>query len=572
MLQRCARFLASPEAGGGKYLPRFRPRRVVMPVDPSDVHSSRRHANRLYTRSKDLQRLQRRAERRGAIKLADVPAERSVGDAFRLMLEGSREAGLFRPFHSPHLKELHDTVTMLSQESAAPQTPDGPGAASSLDGLALQGHETNSPAAHISAVDSLWDLLNRTSLAAPAHGALVLRGKALTESILLSVLQAHYPRLRSRHLQQYIHECCGLLPCGQAAQRLGLAGLAGVEAEIGMWRELNVLTGRLHEARLKAALHRERAEKGITQQRRWYWRAVLKSASGRLKLFPVDMEDIKPRMEWLRNLVFAFVAFLRAVELSGEPSVRTTQAVLALFAPSLLRFTEDTRLLQRAAELVEGPCAGPSGDGLRHELQRVGSLTAEELAVINSPVHPLNAAADRRRHQLEASGGAHAVEALRDDLEEEHHESYAGLAPPSVVHCTRVPSALKEAQLILRYAPRVHPALRSGGINVEQVIRRTVEVHETNPYASLTTGRQQFRPVEYTVCRLFSGPHGIGEGKGESLPEAMQMAAQDMVTNYYVRGAFQKRWQPRNAVPSAGRATDGEIHIGEAVVEEQLHF
>lgn len=659
-----------------KYYPRFRPRRLVLPVDPSDVHSEVRHSiHPLHRKAKALKRLQRSSERRGAIVLAEVPAERTVGDAFRLMLgnleswSSSLFASIFptslllpkqdkplspisQPFSwcSPHLSRLYNILLThypsLFQDSGhfGRENLSAPVSSSALH--SKERYEYG---------DLLWDLVNRTPLNSPVHGTLALRGKALVESTLLSALYSCHGRLRTLHAQQFLHECCGLLPCGRIATRLGLGQLANVEAEINMWRELNILTQRVEEARRRAAQHRERAEKGVTQQRRWFWRAALKSATGRLKMFPVHRADIQPRMEWIQQLLYSFVAFLEVSYPSSVPSYFSDEKndfstcsensrehvlypmeeiILMLFAPSLLHFIHDQKVLRVGRKVLSDqmrlPCkdegktgeewkkiATPSQEQvsfsplsstvcpsavkegnsdndslsslsvvlwrIREELQRIDSLTKEEKEFMNEGHHPLNAAADRRREQFESSGGAHSMESLRCDLQEKHFEHFQGVGAPSVVHSTRVTNALKEAQLILQYSPLVHPlltrqrhldndekkndTLTRPALNVEQIIRRTVEVHETNPYATLTTGRQQFRPVEYRVCRLFYGRYCLGEGKGESLIESIQMAAQQMVSNYYLRGCLQPLWRvstsERGKKSSCRSATDSS-----SVVEE----
>lgn len=623
-----------------KYYPRFRPRRLVMPVDPNDVHSEARHPiHPFHRKKKALARLQKSAERRGAINLAEVPAERTVGDAFRLMLENweswnasalpmvscpsavtskakiSLSSSLSSsPWCSPHLSRLYEILlahypTLLGQGHPSDLVS---GTTSYLP-FCYSSAETNESA------DQIWDVLNRTPLTSPIHGALALRGKSLVECILLNALYDCHSRLRTIHAQQFLHECCGLLSCGRIALRLGLGQIANVETEINMWREINILTQRVEEARRRAAQHRERAEKGVTQQRRWYWRAVLKSAAGRLKMFPVHREDIQPRMEWIRQLLYSFVAFLEVVLPSysssslslhsngeihhspiwqennsdGPAKSLVEKATLMIFAPSLLRFMNDQKVIRAGMKVLGkekkpeeekevlgkelsqelGSSAPFSGvlQSIRDELHHISSLTAEEREVMNEGSHPLNRAADRRREQFESSGGAHSMEAFRDDLIEKQFEYFDGVAAPSVVHSTRVVNALKEAQLILQYSPLLHPSfvqqsfptngkkrgreLSRPLLNVEQVIRRTVEVHETNPYATLTTGRQQFRPVEYRVCRLFYGRYCLGEGKGESLIEAIQMAAQQMVCNYYLRGTLQPLWEGFTSIKSSNSPT-----------------
>ena len=54
------------------------------------------------------------------------------------------------------------------------------------------------------------------------------------------------------------------------------------------------------------------------------------------------------------------------------------------------------------------------------------------------------------------------------------------------MHATQVQNALKEAQIILKYAPGVSPVLQRSPIDVDQVIHKVTEVHETNAYLKTT--------------------------------------------------------------------------------------
>lgn len=573
-----------------------------MPVDPDSVHSPSRQKNKLKTKADHLARLQKNSERRGAIFLAQVPSERTVGDAFRVMLEVFESEVNTRSEDrtcSPHLHRLkkllehHASTHSIESENEAEETlcqtsgrPDRDGTSTGeIEAALVACKDDPEHAVAVRRAHRVWSLVDATPLASPVHGVLALRGKSLVEGTLLSILHRHHDRLRSKHAQAFLHECCGLLPCGRLAMRLGLSEFAQVEGDIGMWRELNVLHHRIEEARRKASQHLERAGHGITRNRRWYWRGVLKSAIGRVKMFPVLKEELQPRMNWVRDTLFAFVAFLEALTKTHELCINMERTILLLFAPSLLRFVEDKKMILSAEKLIASPArslllknseeaVSRSLDEIQQELHRMLTMTAEEKAVLNQRHHPLNDSADRRREQFQSSGGAHAMEPLRDDLSEELFNTFA---VPLVAHATFVPNALKEIQLILRYSPIVDSKLRnSGGLIVEPIIRRTVEVHETNPYATLTTGRQQFRQVEYTMCRLLQGKFCIGEGKGESLYEAIQMAAQQATSHYYLTGALNEKVyaasvSSSNSSGAATKVVDG-VEIRPPVVEEEMQF
>lgn len=601
-----------------KYYPRFRPRRLVMPVDPADVHSAARQPSPLYEVVKAQQRRRRQAERRGAVQLGTVPAERSVGDAFRLLLEACATQQLFSDsaLTPAAVRDLADLVAALQTAQGSAKTPSAAttdaqgdaGAASAavvftspLYAVAFhssRGGEDNSSSScsnspsvdapsplppagdprhrhrndtlSVREVDTLWAMLDHTPLNAPVHGALALRGEALVRATLLELAYEAYPRLRSKHVQQLLHETTGLLPCGRIATRLGFAEHCGVEGDIAMWRELNTLTERLRIARRQAAAHLQRVEKGVAAQRRWYWRAVLRSAAGRLKLFPVHRDELQPRLAWVRSSLFAFIAFVEVAEQSGDAQARVRPLIYHLFASQLARQVRRRRVLDAAAAIVEAqePGAGDAAaataaatvadnsaaashamagaaaeegadvarltERLTVELARVRGRTQDEEEVMEGRIHPLNRRADRTREQFESSGGGHGTQALVDSALQRHEAAHARLAPPLLLHALEATTAnaFKEAQLVLRYAPETAASLRHAPIDVDQSVRRIVEVEETNNYASLHHA-QQYHQVEYTVCRLYAGRHCLGEGKGETLMSAMQDASLEMLFRYY---------------------------------------
>ncbi|AAZ12202.1 spliced leader RNA PSE-promoter transcription factor, putative [Trypanosoma brucei brucei TREU927] len=597
-------FLANSSSGGlSKYRPRFRPRRLVLPVNPSDVHSISRANNPMYAKYQEGIRLRRRAERRGVIALSFVPSERSVGDAFRIMVEVCEKEGFFESKSSTpnYLRKVRELIKRAETELGTGERVKNTSANPSFYDIGLSEARDLSRNADKSRhaegnietreIDSLWSLLNATPLDSPVHGILALRGKALLESIIANTVQQQYPRLRSKHLQEIIHECCSLLACGRAAFRLGFADVCGINGEINMWRELNVLTERFNTARHKAAAHLQRVEKGVTQQRRWYWRGVLRSSSKRLKQFPVRQGDLLPRMEWIRESVYAFVAFVDLAEKSGD-NVRVVPLIENLFCGQISSFVSTNQTLKKAHRMVDMlskariECDATTekekiqqleslSTDIENELAALEQFTDDELGVMSRVVHPLNARSDNRKEQFSSSGGAHAVQSLRDDIFDDYRVTrHNKEAPPMVINCMRPQNALKEAQIILRYDPNVSETLSSSPIDVDQVIRRVTEVHETNSYATLYNF-QQFRQVEYTVCRLYAGKRCIGQGKGETLMEAVNEAAQHTLLNYYLKDVSNanSREKEEDAVTEAFSATPPElteVRVKEATEEEVI--
>ncbi|KAK7201180.1 spliced leader RNA PSE-promoter transcription factor [Novymonas esmeraldas] len=581
-----------------RYFPRFRPRRLVMPVDTNNVHNNNRHVNPLYVKVQEQQRRRRRAEKRGAVQLASVPRERSVGDVYRILMETCTAQDLFSnaALTPPAVRELEALVT--ARQSAGAPVEDQrhasplysrafPAAPPPPPLVAASSSPAAGHALTVREVDEMWSMLDRTPLNAPVHGALALRGDALVRSTLLELAYSAYPRLRSKHVQQLLHETTGLLPCGRIAMRIGLAEHCGVEGDIAMWRELNVLSERVRLARKAATVHLQRVEKGVAAQRRWYWRAVLRSAAARLRLFPVHKEDLQPRLEWVRSSLLAFVAFVEMAEASGDPRARVRPLIHHLFASQLTRHVRRHEVVAAAEAVVEATAAGAgaahagAGGAAAHdaadhvalshrvaeELARVKARTADEEEVLEGRVHPMNRRADLRREQFESSGGAHGTQMLRDDSLERHAEDHRHLAPPLLLHALASAStnAFKEVQLVLRYGSGVSEHLRQAPLDVDQAVRRVIDLQETNNYASLHDV-QQLRQVEHTVCRLYAGRHCLGEGKGETLMTAMQDASIQMLTRYYLHPPTPSPSSSSSAAVAGTRSSldgDDDTDVGE---------
>lgn len=597
-MRRTLRFLCSMGDLDGKpsaYYPRFRPRRLVMPVDPNDTHSTKRQGNPMYQKHLAQQRLRRHGERRGALRLSTVPRERTVGDAFRVMLSACEKDRIFdisQNFSTNRMKPLEDLLKSWEAANRRCQESGMLPASSSSNLPVVAPDPLDRPSQRstmtVRDIDLMWEMLDRTPLNAPVHGVLALRGKALVERTITQTAYAAFPRLRSKHVQQLLHESCGLLPCSRIAKSLGFVDIAGVDGEVGMWRELNTLTARLETARRMAARHLERVEKGVAAQRSWYWRGVLRAAASRLKLFPVEAADLQPRLEWVRHSLYAFVAFLEMSEQSGEIGVCVRPFILEMFCPQLGRFTRTQYLLSAARAIVatgessHATSGSPEDadtelrrrlrDSMQAALTAFSNMTPDEIDILDNRQHPLNARADRRRDQFESSGGAPATQALVDDTFDAYVvPRHAHEAPPIILSAVITSNALKEAQLILRYAPGIAPELRTAPIDVDQVVRRSVEVHQTNNYASLHDA-QQYRQVEYTVCRMYCGLTCVAEGKGETLMEALQSTAQEMVYNYYLRTDTSVASSASENAEDVGATGVSPVTVRAPRLEEEIAF
>ncbi|KAG8348104.1 putative spliced leader RNA PSE-promoter transcription factor [Trypanosoma vivax] len=574
-----------------------------MPAKPDEVHCSLRSSNRVRELFLSEMRLKKQSEKRGSITLSSVSSQRTVGDAFRVMLECcEKEIPLstkcITPIHERKTssflcqdtdelyKPTHKTIETSSVTCSLPDT-------SLLRDCSIS-HQSvagDTRAVDIRIVDSMWSLLDSTPLDSPVHGILALRGKSIVESVVAEMVEQEFPRLRSKHLQCLIHQCCGLLPCSRIALRLGFIDFCGLNGEVGMWRELNVLTQRFNAAKRNAACHLQRIEKGVPQQRRWYWKGVLRSSARRLKYFPIRMEDIRPRMEWIRASLFAFIGFLEMAENSGD-LVKVRTLVKKLFCSQFVAFTntQSAAILsqQPLGELTEKTssptcsfndvhhcCGGRAvhADRNNNETQETQDFSNGCTELSDAHHHPMNIRADNREQQFTSSGGAHAVQCLRDDIADDYRAvRHLGEAPPILFQCIEPKNALKEIQIILRHDPNISPSLSSAPIDVDQAVRRITEVHETNPYATLYNA-QQFKQTEYTICRLYAGKNCIGQGKGETLMEAMHESALHALLNYYLKRnpiflMNGKEYKKRDDSHTACHRDPFKVHMVKRVDEE----
>lgn len=537
----CLRSLAEDVITGvsSDYRPRYRPRRLVMPVDRWNAHSDQRKSSSEFSQHVRRKVAMRTVRKRGALSLSTVPAERTAADAVRLALETATASGLTNP---DKLVEIDDQCAALAtalknfaeeveKHSAARHAP------GSSTGIVSLGTRDSSSSVTPRALQ-IWDLLEKTTMDAPAHGVLALRGKALVESTILECLYEVYPRMRSRHAQILIHQCTGLLPISRIALRLGLVDAYNVHTECGLWRELNTLRERFRVARRMATIHKERTVQGLMAQRRWYWRGALKSASRKLAKFPASVDQLKPRLEWLRHQVFQWIASVE--ELEGPGVARTL--ILRLFCSQLGKKWHTLRLERQAESMLKAHSSSSSSDA-RDALEksfvellekRSGKAKYRDALDENDTTHPLNDRARHRQEQRNSSFGTHAMQPLLDDVQSTRWQRAEHLAPPLVVDLVQPTNAFREIQIILKYDPFVSEELREAPIDVDVTIGKTVEVQETNSL-SLSSDYQQFRQVQSMEVKLFAGHHCIGVGKGETEMLATQEASIHALLNYYLR-------------------------------------
>lgn len=543
------------------YLPRFRPRRLVMPVDSWKRHSPRRTPQPLqefhdYSKRRRKETL---FKHRGATQLSTVPKERTTADAVRLALDLSERNGYTHvsSLLPPEAAAVMQAVTQC-QNVLALINKDTAGAAK-VNLAALSEKQTPSSSCSIvdigasadrgskvvsSSASRIWELLSKTSMDSPAHGVLAVKGKSIVETVLLKALYVQYPRMRSHHAQEMIHQSTGLLSAARVAVRLGLVDMFNVHLEVGLWRELNTLTERLRYARKMLSVHRARKEIRNSTQRFWWWKKVTRSCERKLKGFPLLEEHLRPHLEWLRDQVFQFVA---AVESMEGHSV-AEKLVQRLFFGQLFRYlackdlaTDAERLQQQcsvaAASTDHQEALERSRLALDVSLRDFTASMAEDTTGFSTlgSFHPLTERQRQKREQENSSFGDHAQRGVKVPLSDTYRaERMKDLAPAAVVRLIDPRNAFREAQIVLRYDPFVQERLRNAPIDVDITVRNQVEVEEaekSRPQQEL----QHFQQTQYQVARLFAGDACIGEGKGESDIQAIHEASLHMLQHYYLR-------------------------------------
>jgi hypothetical protein len=370
--------------------------------------------------------------------------------------------------------------------------------------------------------------------------------------------------------------------------------IAKVETDVGLWSELNKLMTSYQTARKMSTLHKERAANSMALNRRWYWRRQLRSVANTIALFPATEDDLRPRVEWLRSLLFSFVAFVKLTE--GDHRCRVL--IHRLFCRSLAEHQQRLRILtelqaraqqyhtadeknmcdpgetaspKQGKGIVESPeesaAQRTSSNNMREAVEKVleeyerliGSRRRwgddpDARALREEAVHPMNAAADGKRlMRSSTAAGTHYNLEETGNFETFVRPRHAQRAPEIILRAVEAVTgnSYKEVQLVLQHDPSVAPVLREAKLDVEQTIEREVKVEETHKLRMLQQ-RQQFRQSETMKVRLMAGPlHAVGEGRGDHLHEAIHNAGLDMLHFYY------SRKQPAGPAAPASTAASG---------------
>ena len=551
-----------------------------MPVDPEAVADARRRQNPGYAQHKRQESKLRSVQARGSTQLGIVPLERSVGDAFRQMLDVCvaekffSEESLVPKELSRGYEALKMLEGLLEDDQHAKSKARGDSGRTGLFAIALDPERGEKAIAAREL--HMWDTLRRTWLGMPAHGGMAIRGKAFVESTVANLAVDLFPRLRSKQLQFVLHQSAGLYSCCRIASRLGLVDLANVTTDVGLWRELNKLTTDFQTARHMSTLHKERAAEAMPNNIRWYWRKQLSLIATNISRLPATAEDLLPRVEWIRALLFSFVTFVH--DTHGADAC--AMMVRRLFCPELARHHTKLDIMKRLRSGVEAvettPCDGDRRrviDAARLNVQK--ELTdlirqqvenPDEAVVAKETVHPMDAAADAKRLERNTTSSAISHDIKENGLFETFQKARHGESAPDIILraiSAAASNTFREAQLVLKYDPSVSPNIRDSPIDVEQMVEKETDLHEIHKLR-LGQQKQQFRQTEVMRVRLFAGRHALGEGKGQHVMEGIHNASLDMLHFYYAR-------KP-SPVPSAsaGSAASSQAHGGMSKGDEKI--
>jgi hypothetical protein len=171
-----------------EYRPRYRPRRLVMPVDRWDKDNDKRQSNPQFADHLRRERLQREVRKRGALRLSSPPRERTAADAVRLALDTATAEGFASQDELLLADEGYKNVaTALKHYAEALQNCRSSASSGGHNGDTATPNSSSSVAMGIDDGRSsevsprayrIWELLEKTTMDSPAHGVLSLRGKA----------------------------------------------------------------------------------------------------------------------------------------------------------------------------------------------------------------------------------------------------------------------------------------------------------------------------------------------------------------------------------------------------------
>ena len=530
----------------GVYRPSVRPRNIVMPVDIHQLHS---HRNLRPYEAKALQQVQKQQELENTrgIRLGVVPEERTVGDVF-MMVTDLCEQRHWLPNRNP----TDSTSTDLLHRARQYAVPAG----------CETGLEKDKSRAW-------WGVLSRTPLSAPIHGPLAAVGRATADRMLTHVVATVYPRLRHHHHDTLRSTLCrGLLPTSRIATALGLSAVCNCDTDVALWGELNVLRQRLHVAQRTLSIHQSRAQTdsnslhqaastvagGVLHHRLWYWERQITHIQRRLREFPADEHQLRPRLEWLNGLVFCFVGW---IVVSQKREV-AENFIAKLFFPDLysLYLNRKAQLYRphamelRFAKRDQSRAATSGTDGALPSRDRETLRQTERWRHV--PSYVVQAVLQPTPFSMGATVDFNDNKEHNDQVGIQIKLNYPnGKSSDALTEVVGPTHAIREMQLILRHDPLVPPAVRRRPFDFD-VIYRTVPIVPTNEHWDHQRAEeaQHWDGPQSLVCRMVLvkdealpeskdtyGDHTaqvLGEAAGATAEEAACRAAGDALLRYYL--------------------------------------
>lgn len=420
-----------PKENRTEYRPRVRPRKIVMPVDPEDLHSLRREGGADHEYLVRSASTRKHARNIGVVKLGELPEEQTFSDLFGAVLENVKKRGKLSVNNSLDQKNNNNPGRISEEANSAfldlsleePEQQQTPKKDQQLETTTTKPDETKIVS---STSYQLWDALETIQLNS-AHcgglGMLTSSGHSLIQLEVTSYIFKKYPRLRSRHVDSLVHSVIGIQPMLRLGTEIGLVSLTKMETDASLWKELANMHQREQVILKLYRLHQFRLEVGETSRYTWFYRRKLKHLKKMFALFPTDASTLLPRVEWIRNATLAFVGWLEMSE--GEEVAK--------------RFVQNTicSLFDVEEEHKNGNITDGDGDG-------VGDIHKE---------HPLNVRQEREAHKKTTTSSVEGAEPFSEPIEEYNVKMLSHLANPRVVSAINPDNALKEAQIILNYSP-----------------------------------------------------------------------------------------------------------------------
>lgn len=488
-----------------RYRPRFRPRRLVMPVDisrlprpfsPNEVQEGDLDGKLARLAADNARVLDDALGLEAVLKLGDVPKERTVGDLFRNCLTVCREKRFF------DVREVDgfDGSATLAKHLKDQETQQQQGERRLADAREVRSGAANliqHDASVAATLEATWNALNSLPLTAPAHGPLATRGRALVELTIVADLHAAFPRLRSFHADVVIQSTTTALPCAYVAAAIGLVHFCNVTTDAELFREHVTLAEKKAHVVKQLALHEGLVAAG-KPHRLGHWRRQMARIHAARRSLPATPAELLPRAEWIRSMLFAFLGAVELGEGTAAAEILIRRLFLGGFSRQLWDETPDDHPLNKVSDRVAAT---------RNSSNEVGAIPYSR---------PF----------------AEKFEAPREYDDARTGKRYT--VPPLLTYSLTHVHAFKEAQIIIKYDPSTPAAIRNAPLDFEKTAD-TLETVEAEASARVEAGNAAHDSVQAMRMRFFAGTTVLGEGTDQTIELAMQAAARHMLCNYYFK-------------------------------------